>query len=64
MNKFRLEFGLGMLMIFRFIGRPSEKHLKQLLNWLIGLHPNLKFTHQHSRETLVFLDIIVKVHQG
>ena len=47
-----------------FIWTASEKELDEFLNCLNGFHPNLRFTHKHSRESLNFLDVIAKIQQG
>ena len=49
-----------------FIWTASEKELDQFLNCLNSFHPNLRFTHERSRELelMNFLDVIVKVQQG
>ena len=47
-----------------FIWTASEKGLDEFLNRLNSFHPNLRFTHERSRESLNFLDVIVKIQQG
>ena len=47
-----------------FIWTTSEKELDKFLNHLNSFHPNLRFTHERSRESLNFLDVIVKIQQG
>ena len=47
-----------------FIWTASEKELDKFLNRLNSFHPNLRFTHERSRESLNFLDVIVKIQQG
>ena len=47
-----------------FIWTASEKELDEFLNRLNSFHPNLRFTHERSRESLNFLDVIVKIQQG
>ena len=47
-----------------FIGKASEKGVDEFLNRLNSFHPNLRFTHERSRESLNFLDVIVKIQQG
>ena len=47
-----------------FIWKTSEKELDKFLNHLNSFHPNLRFTHERSRESLNFLDVIVKIQQG
>ena len=63
-SKFSPGFGLDILMIFFLIWTASEKELDEFLNRLNSFHPNLRFTHQRSRESLNFLDVIVKIQQG
>ena len=47
-----------------FIWTASEKELPEFLNRLNSFHPNLRFTHERSWESLNFLDVIVKIQQG
>ena len=47
-----------------FIWIASEKELDEFLNRLNSFHPKLRFTHERSRESLNFLDVIVKIQQG
>ena len=47
-----------------FIWIASEKELDEFLNRLNSFHPTLRFTHERSRESLNFLDVIVKIQQG
>ena len=47
-----------------FIWIASGKELEEFLNHLNNFHPNLRFTHERSRENLNFLDVIVKTQQG
>ena len=47
-----------------FIWTASEKELDDFLNHLNSFHPNLRFTHERSRESLNFPDVIVKIQQG
>ena len=47
-----------------FIWRASEKELDDFLNRLNSFHHNLRLTHEHSRESLNFLDVIAKIQQG
>ena len=63
-SKFSPGFGLDILMIFFLIWTASEKELDEFLNRLNSFHPNLRFTHERSRESLNFLDVIVKIQQG
>ena len=51
-------------MIFFFIWAASEKELDEFLNRVNSFHPNLRFTHERSRESLNLLDAIVKTQQG
>ena len=46
------------------IWTASEKELDKFLNRLNSLHPNLRFTHERSRESLNSLDVVVKIQQG
>ena len=43
-----------------FIWTASKKELDEFLNRLNSFHANLRFTHKGSRESLNFLDAIVK----
>ena len=47
-----------------FIWTASEKEFDEFLNRLNSFHPNLRFTHERSRESLNFLDVVVKIQQG
>ena len=47
-----------------FIWTASEKELDEFLNRLNSFHPNLRFTHERSRESLNLMDVIVKIQQG
>ena len=47
-----------------FIWTASEKELDEFLNRLNSFHSNLRFTHECSRESLNFLDVIVKIQEG
>ena len=47
-----------------FIWIASEKELDEFLNRLNSFHPNLRFAHERSRESLNFLDVSVKIQQG
>ena len=47
-----------------FIWIASEKQLEEFLNCLNSFSPQFKFTHKRSRESLNFLDVIVKIQQG
>ena len=65
MNKFSLRFGLGTLMIFFLIWTACEKERWFFWNESINnFHPNVKFTHECSREEINFLDVAVKVNHG
>ena len=61
MNKFSLGFGPGALMIFFSFGRQVKMNFLERLN---NFHPNLKFTHELSREEINFLDVNVRVNHG
>ena len=58
-NIFSPGFGFDILMI---IFSASEKELDEFLNRLNSFHPN--FTHERSKESLNFLDVIVKIQQS
>ena len=45
-----------------FIWTTSEKELDDFLEQLNNFHPNLKFSHEHSREEINFLNIAVRVN--
>ena len=47
-----------------FIWTHSEDKLKTFLENLNQFHPNIKFTHESSRESIPFLDLRVKLSQG
>ena len=47
-----------------FIWTASEKELDDFLERLNNFHPNLKFTHERSREEINFLDITVRFNHG
>ena len=47
-----------------FIWTASEKRLDDFLERLNNFHPNLKFTHERSREEINFLDVTVRVNHG
>ena len=63
MNKITRRFGSGTLMIFLSFGQP-QKELDDFLERLNNFHPILKFTHEHSREEINFLDVTVRVNHG
>ena len=63
-NKFSSGIGLDIQMILFFIQIASGKELDEFLNHLNSFHPNLRFTHECSRESLNFLDVIIKIEQG
>ena len=44
-----------------FIWTASEKELDDFLEQLNNFHPNLKFTHERSREEINFLDVTVQI---
>ena len=61
-----LVWGSGILIVFSF-GQLGKKNLKSLIVFLEQLnnfHPNLKFTHKHSREEINFLDVTVRVNHS
>ena len=41
----------------------SKKELDEFLNRLNSFYPSLRFTHERYRESLNFLDVIVKIQQ-
>ena len=45
-----------------FIWTASEKELDDFLERLNNFHPNLKFTHERSREEINFFDVTVRAH--
>ena len=47
-----------------FIGTHGEDKLKTFLENLKQFHPNIKFTHESSTESILFLDLRVKLSQG
>ena len=47
-----------------FIWSASEKELDDFLERVNNLHPNLKFTHERSREEINFHDVTVRVNHG
>ena len=47
-----------------FVWTASEKELDDFLERLNNFHPNLKFTHERSREEINFLDITVRFNHG
>ena len=59
--EFSPGFGLAILMIFFSSGELVKKSLASHLN---SFQPNLKFTHERSRESLNFLNVIVKIQQS
>ena len=44
-----------------FICTASESELDGFLEQLNNFHPNLKFTHKHSREKIIFLNVMLKL---
>ena len=46
------------------INGASEEELDDFLERLNNFHPNLKFTHEHFREEINFLDVTVRVNHG
>ena len=47
-----------------FIWTASGKELDEFLKQLKNFHPNLKFTHERSREETNFFDVTVRVNHG
>ena len=47
-----------------FIWTAIKKELDEFLNRLNSFHRNLRFTDERFRESLNFLDVIVKIQQG
>ena len=47
-----------------FIWTTSEKELDDFFERLNNFHPNLKFTHEHSREEINFFDVTVRNNHG
>ena len=47
-----------------FISTASEKEIDNFLERLNNFHPNLKFTHERSREEINFFDVTVRVNHG
>ena len=47
-----------------FIWTASESKLDDFLERLNNFHPNLKFTHERSKEEINFLDVTVTVNHG
>ena len=47
-----------------FIWTASEKELHDFLERLNNFHPNLKFTHECSRQEINFLHVTVRVNHG
>ena len=47
-----------------FIWTHGEDKLKTFLENLNQFHPNIKFTHDSSTESIPFLDLRVKLSQG
>ena len=47
-----------------FVWTASEKELDDFLERLNNFHPNLKFTHEHSREEINCLDNTVRFSHG
>ena len=59
-----LSHGFDISMIFFFIWTHGEGKLKTFLENLNQFHPNIKFTHESSTESIPFLDLRVKLSQG
>ena len=51
-------------MIFFFIWTACEKELDEVLERLNNFHTNLKFTHEHSKGEINFLDGTVRGNHG
>ena len=47
-----------------FIWTHGEKKLQNFLQKLNKFHPNIKFTHESSKENISFLDLNVKLLEG
>ena len=47
-----------------FIWSASEKELDDFLERVNNFHPNLKFTHERSRQEINFHDVTVRVNHG
>ena len=47
-----------------FIWTHGEDKLETFLENLKQFHPNIKFTHESSTESILFLDLRVKLSQG
>ena len=47
-----------------FIWTHGEKRLQNFFEKLNKFHPNIKFTHESSKENILFLDLTVKLLQG
>ena len=47
-----------------FIWTASERELENFLERLNNCHPNLKFTHERSRQEINFFDVTVRVNHG
>ena len=47
-----------------FIWTASEKKLDDFSERLNNFHPNLKFTHERSRDEINFIDVTVRVNHG
>ena len=63
MAAFEITMCCVYLYIF-FIWSASEKELDDFLERVNNFHPNLKFTHERSREEINFLDVTVRVNHG
>ena len=50
--------------MFFFIWTHGEEKLKHFINFLNCSHDTIKFTSEHSRETISFLDVQVSVGKG
>ena len=47
-----------------FIWTHGEKRLQNFFEKLNKFHTNIKFTHESSKENILFLDLTVKLSQG
>ena len=57
-------FKSNCFIVLFFIWTLSEKELDGFLERLNYFHPNLKFTHERSREEINFLDVTIRVNHG
>ena len=47
-----------------FIWTHGEKKIQNFLEKLNKFHPNIKFTHESSKENILFLDLNIKLSEG